>query len=174
MARVLLLNASYEPLKVLPATRALQMLVRGTVEPVTDVLAARFRSPSVTLSVPTVIRLRRYIAVPRRNATWSKPGVLERDNFTCVYCGLRPGDWRDGRTLSKGDFTIDHIVPRSRTGGNTWGNTACACKGCNHRKADRTPHEAGMRLRWEPKIPRVGYLVVSGEIPECWKIYLEM
>jgi 5-methylcytosine-specific restriction endonuclease McrA len=174
MANVLLLNASYEPLKVLPATHALQLLVRGVVEPVSEVVAARFRSPSITLTVPSVIRLQRYVSVPRRNATWSKRGVLERDVFTCIYCGVRAGDLRDGRTLAKGDLTIDHIVPRSRDGGNTWGNTACACKPCNHRKADRTPHEAGMRLRWEPKIPRVGYLVVSGNVPESWKLYLEM
>ncbi len=174
MARVLLLNASYEPLKVLPATHALQLLVRGIVEPVTEVVAARFRSPSTTLSVPTVIRLQRYVSVPRRNAAWSKRGVLERDEYTCIYCGARPGDLRDGHMLSKGDMTIDHIVPRSHRGGNTWGNTACACQGCNLRKADRTPHEAGMRMRWEPKLPRVGYLVVSGSVPESWKMYLEV
>lgn len=174
MARVLLLNASYEPLKVLPATHALQLLVRGCVEPVTETVAARFRSPSVTLSVPTVIRLQRYVNVPRRNSAWSKRGVLERDEYTCIYCGARPGDLRHGRYLARGDMTIDHILPRSRDGGNTWGNTACACKDCNNRKADRTPHEAGMQLRWEPKIPRVGYLVISGDVPESWKFYLEL
>ncbi|MGH2542213.1 MAG: HNH endonuclease [Ardenticatenaceae bacterium] len=174
MTKVLLLNASYEPLQVLPATHALQLLVRGCVEPVTDVIAARFRSPSVTLGVPTVVRLRRYVNVPRRNAAWSKRGVLERDGYTCIYCGGRPGDVREGRTLVKGDFTIDHIVPRSQDGGNTWGNTACACKVCNHRKGAREPHEAGLRLRWEPKTPRVGYLVLSGEIPDTWKIYLQV
>ncbi|MDQ4078500.1 MAG: HNH endonuclease [Chloroflexota bacterium] len=174
MARVLLLNASYEPLNILPASSALQLMVRGVVEPVSEVVAARFRSPSVTMSVPSVIRLRRYVNVPRRNAVWSKRGIMERDEFTCIYCGAHPGNLRDGRLLAKGDMTIDHIVPRSRGGGNTWGNTACACKSCNNRKADRTPHEAGMRLRWEPKIPRVGYVVVSGEVPESWKVYLEV
>jgi hypothetical protein len=55
-----------------------------------------------------------------------------------------------------------------------WGNTACACPVCNHRKGDRTPHEAGMSLRWEPKTPRVGYLVVSGETPAAWRFYLKV
>lgn len=173
MSRVLLLNASYEPLNILPATRALQLLVRGAVEPVTETVAARFRSPSVTLTVPTVVRLRRYINAPRRNATWSKKAVLERDDFTCIYCGIRAGDLRDGRPLPRSALTLDHILPRSRGGLNSWGNTACACGPCNNRKAARTPHEAGMRLRWEPKIPRVGYLVISGKVPDSWKLYLE-
>ncbi|MBA3532888.1 MAG: HNH endonuclease [Ardenticatenales bacterium] len=174
MSRVLLLNASYEPLRILPATRALQLLVRGMVEPVTDVIAARFRSPSITLSVPTVVRLQRYVFAPKRKASWSKRAVMARDNYTCIYCGIEVGDTVSGHSLTKGDFTIDHLMPRSRGGKNTWSNTACACGPCNRRKGSRTPHEAGMRLRWEPKRPRVGYLVVSGDIPESWKIYLEM
>ncbi|MCB0077734.1 MAG: HNH endonuclease [Anaerolineales bacterium] len=174
MSRVLLLNASYEPLKVLSATRAVQLMVRGVVEPVSASVAARFRSPTVTLSVPTVVRLQRYVNVPRRNASWSKRGVLERDDFTCIYCGIRAGELRDALPLPRSAMTIDHLVPRSRGGANSWVNTACACKACNHRKANRTPHEAGMRLRWEPKIPRVGYVVISGDVPESWKLYLEI
>lgn len=174
MTRVLLLNASYEPLQVLAAPRALQLMVRGVVEPATEAIAMRFRSPSVTLSVPKVVRLRRYIKVPRRNATWSKRAVLERDKYTCIYCGVRLGEKRHGHLMGKTSFTIDHIFPRSRGGGNTWGNTASACHICNNRKANRTPHEAAMRLRWEPKIPRIGYIVISGEIPASWKLYLEV
>ena len=174
MTRVLLLNASYEPLKVLAATKALQLMVRGVVEPATEAIATKFRSPSVTLSVPKVVRLRRYVKVPRRNATWSKRAVLERDNYTCIYCGIGLGEKRHGRVIAKTSFTIDHIVPRSRGGINSWGNTACACNTCNNRKGSRTPHEAGMRMRWEPKIPRIGYIVVSGEVPASWKIYLEV
>lgn len=174
MQQVLLLNASYEPLRVLSPQRAIQLLVRGTVEPVSEEIAARFRSPSVTLAVPTVIRLRRFERVPQRNAQWSKHALLARDSYTCIYCGIHIGDIRGGRALTRRDFTVDHIVPRSRGGGSTWGNTACACAPCNHRKDDRTPHEAGMKLRWEPKIPRVGYLVLSGEVPESWKVYLQI
>lgn len=65
-------------------------------------------------------------------------------------------------------------MPSSRGGRNSWGNTACACAKCNHRKGNRTPHEAGMKLLWEPKTPRVDYLVASGELPEAWKFYLEV
>lgn len=174
MTRVLLLNATYEPLLVLSATRALQMLVRGVVEPVSDVVAARFRSPSTTLTVPTVVRLQRYVSAPKRKATWSKRAVLVRDNYTCIYCGVQPGDLQRGHYLTRSDLTIDHLLPRSRGGANTWSNTACACGPCNRRKGSRTPHEAGMRLRWEPKRPRVGYLVISGDIPDSWKLFLEI
>jgi 5-methylcytosine-specific restriction endonuclease McrA len=76
--------------------------------------------------------------------------------------------------LSQRDFTIDHILPVSRGGKGSWGNTVCACPTCNQRKADRTPHEANMKLRWEPKTPRVSYLFVSGEVPAAWKVYLEI
>jgi len=77
--------------------------------------------------------------------------------------------------INKSDFTIDHILPRSRGGRDTWSNTACACSGCNHRKGARLPHEAGMKLRWEPKIPRTSYLVIAlGTGPAVWKRYVEV
>lgn len=172
-AQVLLLNATYEPVRVIPAQRAVGLLMRGVAEGVEGV-AARLRTPSTVFEVPAVIRLRYYVNVPRRGAVWSRRHVMARDHYTCIYCGIRVGDQRRGRVLTRNDFTVDHLIPRSRGGGNTWGNTACACRWCNHRKADRTPHEAGMRLLWEPKTPRVNYLVVSGEIPVEWKAYLRL
>jgi len=170
---VLLLNASYEPLRVIPVRRAVGLLMRGVAEGV-DGVAARLRTPSTVFEVPSVLRLRYYVNVPQRGAVWSRRGVLARDGYTCVYCGGRVGDRRRGRALARASFTVDHVIPRSRGGGNTWGNTACACRWCNGRKADRMPHEAGMRLRWEPKTPRVNYLVVSGDVPAEWRIYLRV
>jgi 5-methylcytosine-specific restriction endonuclease McrA len=75
--------------------------------------------------------------------------------------------------LERSNFTVDHIMPSSRGGKNSWGNTVCACPVCNHRKGNRTPHEANLKLLWEPKTPRVSYLVASGDIPAAWKVYLE-
>ena len=170
---VLLLNASYEPLRVIPVRRAVGLLMRGVAEGV-DGVAARLRTPSTVFEVPSVLRLRYYVNVPQRGAVWSRRGVLARDSYTCVYCGGRVGDRCRGRALARASFTVDHVIPRSRGGGNTWGNTACACRWCNGRKADRMPHEAGMRLRWEPKTPRVNYLVVSGDVPAEWRIYLRV
>jgi 5-methylcytosine-specific restriction endonuclease McrA len=75
-----------------------------------------------------------------RPAGWSRSGVLVRDAQTCAYCG------RHGTT-------VDHVLPLSRGGGSSWLNTVAACAGCNHRKANRTPAEAGMRLRVTPYAP---------------------
>jgi 5-methylcytosine-specific restriction endonuclease McrA len=172
-AAVLLLNASYEPLSVIPKRRAMSLLLRGRVDPATDEKIA-VQGTSTSFEIPSVIRLRRYINVPRRGARWSRMGVLRRDDFTCIYCGTKVGEVQRNAILNRHDFTIDHIIPTSRGGKNTWGNTACACPVCNHRKGNRTPHEAGMPMRWEPKMPRVDYLVASGEVPEAWKVYLRL
>ena len=170
---VLLLNATYEPLRIIPVRRAVGLLMRDAAERV-DGVAARLRTPSTVFEVPSVLRLRHYVRVPQRGATWSRRSVLARDSYTCVYCGTRIGDHHRGQIVIRTDFTLDHLIPRSRGGGNSWSNTACACRWCNHRKANRTPHEAGMRLRWEPKTPRVSYVVVSGQVPSEWKIYLRV
>jgi 5-methylcytosine-specific restriction endonuclease McrA len=93
--------------------------------------------------VPTVVRLVRYVVTKWRytaGPAWSRTGVLARDGYRCAYCG--------GHAT-----TVDHILPRSRGGRNTWLNTVAACDGCNQRKGDRTPAEAGMRSRIEPATP---------------------
>lgn len=173
MVAVLLLNASYEPLAIIPKRHAISLLQRDRVTAVShDTVTVTGFTQSI--HIPTVLRLRRYVNVPRRGANWNRQGVFRRDNFQCIYCGIKTGETQNGRYLTQRDFTIDHIIPRSRGGKNTWGNTACACYACNHRKGNRTPHEAGMTLRWEPKIPRVAYLVASGDIPDAWKVYLEL
>ena len=170
---VLLLNASYVPLKPITIRDAVDLMMRGVVDTV-DGVAARLRTPGTVFEVPSVLRLRYYVNVPQRGATWSRRGVLARDGYTCVYCGTEVGDIRRGQMVKRADFTVDHLVPRSKGGGNTWSNTACACYRCNHRKADRAPHEAGMRLLWEPKRPRTNYLVADGDIPDEWKVYIRV
>jgi 5-methylcytosine-specific restriction endonuclease McrA len=171
--QVLLLNASFVPLRPISVRRAVNLMLAGKVEAVGGV-AAQLRTPRTIFEVPAVLRLRYYVNVPRRGATWSRRGVLERDHWTCVYCGARPGDRQRGRTLFKRDFSVDHIVPRSRGGKNSWTNTACACQVCNRRKADRTAHEAGLKLRFAPKTPRTDYVVASGEVPVAWRHYFEV
>lgn len=173
MAAVLLLNASYEPLAVIPVKRAMSLLLRDRVDAVTEERLT-VHGAGDSLVLPTVIRLRRYVRVPRRGVRWSRRGVLQRDGYRCIYCGIQAGIPHHGRLLTKSEFTIDHLIPRSRGGGNSWSNTACACPVCNQRKGDRMPHEAGMNLLWEPKTPRVDYLVASGSVPTAWKLYLEI
>jgi 5-methylcytosine-specific restriction endonuclease McrA len=168
---ILLLNASYEPLNVVSLQRAMSLLLRDRVDAATDAVRP-VQGGSTVFEIPQVIRLRKYVNVPRRGARWSRQAVLQRDNFTCVYCGVEAGGRQRGQVLQRRDFTLDHIRPKSRDGKNTWGNTACACPSCNQRKGDRMPNEAGMKLLWEPKTPRVDTWVLDGDIPEAWKIYL--
>ncbi|MBX3010893.1 MAG: HNH endonuclease [Caldilineaceae bacterium] len=172
MSAILLLNASYEPLAVIPARRALSLLLRERVDAVTEELI-NISTTAHDLSIPTVLRLRRYVRAPKRGVRWSRRGIFQRDNYGCIYCGIRAGEAQGELLLTKRDFTLDHILPKSRGGRNTWSNTACACPKCNQRKGNRTPHEAGMALLWEPKTPRVDYWVASGEVPTAWKFYLE-
>lgn len=172
--RVLLLNGStWEPLSVITVPRAINLLLAGKAV-VIEQTGQFLKTVKDQFPVPSVIALRTYVNVPRRKAHWSRKGVLMRDNYICIYCGVRPGAVLKGKVLSKADFTVDHILPRSRSGKDQWTNTACACYQCNHRKGNRLPHEAGMRLRWEPKTPRTSYLVIAvGSGPDTWKRYIE-
>ena len=172
--RVLLLNGStWEPLSIISVPRAINLILSGKAFAVEH--SGQFiRTIQEHVPVPLVIALRAYINVPRRKSHWSRKGVLIRDEFTCIYCGAVPGSMLKGKVLTKSDFTIDHIVPRSRGGKDTWTNTACACFACNHRKGDRLPNEMGLKLRWEPKTPRTSYLVIAvGNGPDAWKHYIE-
>ena len=165
MANVLLLNATYEPLSVLSLRRAAKLLLKERAEPVAAE-SVPLVGPERTLSIPTVLRLKFYVNVPRRNPpAWTRRGLLARDSYTCAYCG---------RPCTSSEATVDHILPVSRGGRSSWGNTVTACFRCNQRKADRTPHEAGMKLLIEPKLPRTRYLTVRGEIPTAWKVWIEI
>jgi 5-methylcytosine-specific restriction endonuclease McrA len=172
--RVLLLNGStWEPLAVVTIPRAINLLLAGKAV-VVEHSGKFLKTVRDQFPIPSVIALRSYINVPRRQAHWSRKGVLVRDGYVCIYCGVKPGSMTRGKLLSKSDFTVDHILPKSRGGKDQWTNTACACYFCNHRKGDRLPHEVGMRLAWEPKTPRTSYLVIAvGSGTEAWKQYIE-
>lgn len=173
--RVLLLNGStWEPLSVISIPRAINLILSEKAITVED-SGKKLRTVNTEFPVPSVIALRRYVNVPRRKAHWSRRGVLVRDEYTCIYCGIKPGGQQRGQVLTKSKFTVDHIVPKSRNGKDTWTNTACACAACNHRKGSRLPNEAGMKLKWEPKTPRTSYLVIAvGTGPDAWKRYIEV
>ncbi|MEO3752802.1 HNH endonuclease [Streptomyces sp. B6B3] len=141
MRQTLVLNASYEPLSTVALRRAVVLVLqhKAVVEHAHPGL--RVRAATLDLPVPQVIRLRRFVKVPfRQRAPWSRRGVLVRDGHRCAYCGRRA-------------TTIDHLVPRSQGGRDTWLNTVAACAEDNHRKADRTPAQAGMRLLTQPFEP---------------------
>ncbi|MTE18423.1 HNH endonuclease [Streptomyces sp. TRM43335] len=141
MRRTLVLNAGFEPLSTVSLRRAVVLVMRGKAVVEQSHPGLRVRAAQVDLPVPQVIRLRRFVRVPfRQRAPWSRRGVLVRDGYRCAYCGRRA-------------TTVDHIVPRSHGGGDTWLNTVAACAQDNHRKADRTPAQAGMRLLVQPFEP---------------------
>ncbi|HEY0638673.1 MAG TPA: HNH endonuclease [Pseudonocardiaceae bacterium] len=141
--RVLLLNATYEPLTALPLRRAVVLMVCGKAEVVHgDSSGLVLHSAAASVEVPSVIRLRTYVYVPyRARVPLTRAALMHRDRYRCVYCGARAE-------------TIDHVVPRSRGGQHTWENCVASCARCNHRKADRLLAELGWRLRADPAAPR--------------------
>lgn len=139
MGHVLVLNASYEPLNITTWRRAMVMLLKGKAEGLEH---DPLRPIRPDLLLPTVIRLRQFVRVPYKQVPLTRRNVLQRDGYVCQYCGFQ------GEPLS-----IDHVMPRSRGGGDIWENVTTACLPCNVRKGNRTPREAGMALRREPRRP---------------------
>ena len=160
---VLQLNSSYEPLRIIPARKALTLLTKGKA--VVEVPTSRMIYPGIYL--PSVIRLRTYRHVPIRLQILSRKNIYLRDGHRCMYCGVfRPSE----------QLTLDHIFPRSRGGKNEWDNLVTACHRCNHRKADRTPEEAGMHLIRRPlpqsiHTPRFMLKALGSEVKE-WNRFL--
>jgi 5-methylcytosine-specific restriction endonuclease McrA len=141
MRDTLVLNASYEPLTTVSLKRAVVLVLQDKAVVERAHPLGVVRGSGVSVPVPRVIRLRRYVRVPfRQRAPWSRRGVLIRDRHVCAYCGRRAG-------------TVDHLVPRSRGGADSWLNTVAACAEDNRRKADRTPEQAGMKLLRRPFEP---------------------
>lgn len=169
MTQVLLLNVGYQPLASINYRDAIDLMLREAVVPLEESgIARKVRTPSTWFEVPNVIKLTHYHNVPHVHKRWSRSEVKNRDSYTCIYCGV--SNKKQG--MSRRDFTIDHIIPESRGGKSNFVNTACCCYDCNHTKANRTPSEMGWKLRWEPKIPRTGMLVISGDYPQVWKQYI--
>ncbi len=161
MAPVLVLNASYEPLAVVSPRRAVCLVLSDKVEMVHPSGAA-FRSERRAVEVPSVVRLSRYVNVPRqRHRAPNRRAVFVRDDDACQYCGRRAE-------------TVDHVVPRSRGGRHTWDNVVAACRLCNAKKRDRLPSENGMRLRRRPGHPSPSdwVTVAAGSVPDAWSRYL--
>ncbi|MEE8109805.1 MAG: HNH endonuclease [bacterium] len=164
---VLVLNRSYEPLHICSGRRAITMILGGRAEAVEED-GFLVRSYSLALRLPSVIRLQRYIRIPRRGEiSFNKRNVLRRDNHTCQYCG------HQGKGL-----TIDHVTPRSRGGKTCWENVVAACQPCNSQKGNRTLKESGLHLLRAPHQPYFlfhHYVAssVQGSAFETWTKYIE-
>ncbi len=170
---VLLLNITYEPIGIIAVRRAVNLLLANKVDVIEVAKGRQLRSPTRSQPFPSVLRLRRYVNVPRRGATWSRRGVLVRDHYTCQYCG---------KHMSAREATVDHIVPQwqCRAQGipaNSWSNTVACCARCQARKGGRAMHEAGLKFHrpdFEPRTPRANYLVLRSDIAPEWRQYIQV
>lgn len=161
MARALVLNATFEPIGVVSARRALVLSLSGKV----DVLADSedlVRSEQLEVAFPSVVRLRYFVRVPyQRTVPLNRRAIFTRDNSTCQYCG-------------RAAESIDHVHPRSRGGRHEWENVVASCRRCNTTKGDRLLSECNHRLKSPPVAP-AGHSwirVAAGTVPEEWAEFL--
>lgn len=161
MHSALVLNATYEPLCIVPGRRAVVLVLNERAEAVAD-RGEVVHSARLAVTVPSVVRLRTYVRVPvRRRAPLNRRAVFARDGARCQYCGSAAE-------------SIDHVVPRSRGGEHVWENVVASCVPCNSRKRDRLLADTSMVLRRRPMAPRVHTWVnlAVGVVPDDWEPYL--
>jgi len=163
---VLVLNASYEPINICAARRALVLVLKGVASAEEESVYPVHSSRRV-LRLPSVIRLLEYRRIPHQTRSLSRKNILMRDRYTCQYCH---------RSLSSAELTLDHVIPRSRSGETAWENLVACCHPCNNRKGSRTPEEAGMRLVRPPRpfsLHTSRHLMrLYGKSDEQWRKYL--
>ncbi len=135
---VLVLNASFEAVSICSTRRALTLIVKDRAIVQEDNGTCVYRD----IPFPVVIRLKNYTRIPVRMQILNRKNILARDHYTCQYCDKR---------LPASELTLDHIMPSSRGGKDSWANLVACCVGCNRKKADKTPEEAGMMLRHKPR-----------------------
>ena len=186
MKKVLLLNADWSPIQVLPWERAVCLLFDDKVSVVAD-YARQIRSPGFSMPWPAVVTLKNYVRI-RLNVGMTRRNVLARDRFTCQYCFKKPRSLR-GRPLID-LLTIDHVVPRSRAvqgkvvlpwsgrrvNVGAWVNLVASCIRCNQRKGARTPGEARMPLARYPEVPGYSSMIAIAlaefRIPSEWHPFI--
>lgn len=168
MERTLLLNATFEPLKIISWQRAITLLTQGKVE-VIDFYDREIRGVTITFKLPSILRLLKLVKVKRANqeVRFSRANIYLRDKYTCQYCGYKhPAE----------DLTFDHVIPQVQGGETTWENIVTACLSCNNKKGGRTPREAKMRLIRKPEkpkwVPVVTLTLGIKNAPLSWRDYL--
>ena len=162
--RTLVLNAGYEPLAVVSFRRALVLVMNEKASVIERVEGDPVIAARGAYDRPAVILLTRYVRLPdARHVPVTRRGVLRRDGFRCAYCGGGAG-------------TIDHVLPRSRGGRDSWENLVACCQRCNNTKGDRTPQEMSWELRLTPRPPRGPLWTVRGaeRTDPRWEPYLAL
>jgi len=170
MFHTLLLNAGYEPLRVVTWRRAFTLVFQEKVE-ILEEYTESVRSISRTFPVPAVIKLRRWINLKRSTPMirFSRSNIYLRDEKRCQYCYVE---------FTEKELTLDHVYPAVRGGKKSWENIVAACMICNQSKGNRTPEEAGLRLYRRPHapqwLPSTLQLVSPSSAPTIWQPYLEI
>ena len=161
---VLMLNQNYEPLTVCTARRAIVLLFQGKAEMIATADSLKIRTVDKAFDCPSVVRLWRYRKVPYKRIMLTRKNVIVRDNHRCQYCGA-----------AKGPMTVDHVIPKTEGGSDSWENLVSACTKCNNQKGDRTLEEAGMKLLKKPKRPTfITFIQRNNNIAAHWRPYLFM
>jgi len=166
--KTLILNATYEPINIVSWCKAITLLYLGKVE-VLEEYDKEVHSVSLSLKVPSVLKLIRHVFIKRRRnlVKFSRLNIFIRDKFTCQYCG--------GKFKTQ-ELTFDHVIPLNRGGTSDWENIVTACRNCNNKKGGKTPKEADMNIIRSPRRPHWllnSNIILKEEIiPENWKVYL--
>jgi 5-methylcytosine-specific restriction endonuclease McrA len=166
MQQVLLLNITYEPLKVINWKKAITLFLLEKVE-VLEEYNREIHSVSFTIKLPAVVRLLRLVKKPKTPVKFSRQNIYARDKYRCQYCGGR---------FSIEELTYDHVIPKYRGGKTRWDNIVTCCIECNRKKGGRTPPEAHMKLIRKPSqpkwLPAIRITIGYTEIPNSWRDYL--
>ena len=167
MDHTLLLSSGYEPLKIISWKKAVSLWFLDKVE-VVEEYEEVIRSPSLTLPLPAVVKLHRYVKFAPQRVKFSRQNLFVRDNYTCQYCQ---------KSHPPSQLTYDHVVPRSYGGKTTWTNIVTACKRCNHKKGNKPLHAVNFtltRVPVEPKwLPLFSPAFQTESAPPVWRNYLE-
>lgn len=166
MQSALLLNASYEPLRVIPWQRAISLWFSQKVEVVHE-YEHDIRSVSLIIKAPAVVRLLSYVKPKKRRPPLCRYSVLIRDDYTCQYCS---------KSLTLKTSTLDHVIPSSKQGETSWTNLVACCHKCNVRKGSLSVKEANMRLLRKPTEPNwlpLWRFKIGTDIPKAWQIFLQ-
>jgi len=167
MEHTLLLNATFEPIKVVSWQRAMTLWCQGKVE-IVETHDREVRAVTFSFKLPSIVRLLRFVRVRNlHQVKFSRANIYVRDEYTCQYCA---------EVFAPEDLTFDHVVPVSQGGRRSWDNIVTACVPCNRRKDDRTPERAGMTLLRVPRRPsasaRFRATIGIRKTPEVWRDYL--
>lgn len=166
MEKTLLLNLTYEPLRIISWQKAITLLTLGKVE-VVEEYDREIHSMTFSIKLPAVVRLLRLVKWREEPLKFSRKNIYLRDQGQCQYCG---------KDLKSQEITYDHVIPKSMGGDTTWENIVTCCLDCNSRKGGRTPEQARMRLRKTPHRPRwnMSLRITIGvkHTPESWRDYL--